>query len=93
MSNKLQANGKISPFSFPEGTANCLLMLHQALALLPNTWTQSPHWNHNPNPTELAAEQEYLDEAKEADKEVKRLAKEIYKSLTGHAILQHEDVG
>lgn len=84
MSEELKADNQILPFdSYPRDVGNTYFMLHQAIALLQTTWVQPPHWQCLPTYEMLEAEEKLLRKGKEAEKEVGRLAGQIYFALTG----------
>lgn len=86
----LKSTGKIGPFeTYQQDVGNVYLMLHQAIALLPKTWIQSPHWDREPTKEMLEAEKRIEDEADAAEEEIRRLAGEIYKSLVGSKSIKH----
>jgi hypothetical protein len=84
----LEAHGRIVLSNGEErynaDVSNCLLMLHEALALLPKREYQSPHWEREPTQEMRDAEEQYLEECYKVDKEIERLASNIYLALTGN---------
>lgn len=85
--HKLKADGRISPF-YPErqDVGNAFMMLHEAVALLEKVWLQPPHWDREPTKEMLEEEQRLEEESEEANKEVERLAGQIYLALTGKIV-------
>ena len=82
--DKLALGRQISPFeSCPSDIAVTLLMCHEAINQLKETWLQPPHWDHEPTREERQYEQSMIDRAEDAGEEVIRLADEIYMALTG----------
>lgn len=85
--NEKLKGSKISPFqTHCQDVANTFYMLHRAVELLQDTWTQSPHWDRTPTNEMLEYEQRLEDQAVEAAEEVERLAGEIFLSLTGKTL-------
>lgn len=66
-----------------EDKALTLLMLHQALEGINDIWTQSPHWQSEPTAEMRCQEEAMVEQAQDAEREVRRLAGEIYLALTG----------
>jgi hypothetical protein len=58
------------------------MLLSRAIQKSAESGYQPPHWDHDPTMDEENAEKAYLEDCKEAAKEVERCAKEIYKILT-----------
>lgn len=77
--NKLKSPGQVSPFTtYNLDISLTFLMLHKAVSLMPKLFLEPAH--HEPeNP-------EYLEQSEAAEKEIRRLAGEIYKSLTGEEV-------
>lgn len=79
---------QISPFEPPHThqVGELYLDVRQALDLLSKTWTQSPHWDHEPTTEELELESQWNREAEEASKDLIYKAAEIFTRLTGERI-------
>ena len=58
----------------------------EAIHLLPLTWTQSPHWEHEPTQEMLDQEAKWNQEAEDAEKRIKVIAADIYLALTGEKV-------
>lgn len=58
-------------------------MLEEAISLLPDTYYQPPHFNHEPTTEEKAQEEQYLNDCKIATNKVRELAESIHTALTG----------
>ncbi len=90
---KLVSNHQISPYcNTKHDIAKTYLMLHEAISLLPKSWYSEPILENPSSDEELALEQERQHQAEKAKDEIKRLAGEIYKALTGEGIVdeRHE---
>ena len=78
-------HGQISPFnSYQSDVGDLYLLIHKALNLLSQTWTQSPHWDREPTPEMLAEESACLERAEQAKRELEDVAASAYEWLVGH---------
>lgn len=84
---KLITKHQISPYcNTKNDIAKTYLMLHEAISLLPKSWYSEPILENPLSEEGLALEQERQHQAEKAKDEIKRLAGEIYKALTGEGI-------
>lgn len=86
--SELKSQGQISPFSdINQQMGNVFMMVHEAFKLmLDDLWLQSPHWEQEPTKEKLEQEKKLEQRSEEAKVEIRRLACEIFKSLTGEEI-------
>ncbi len=84
---ELKSSGRLSPF-YPHraDVARLLLMVHDAISKFDDVWLQPPHWDRPPTKEELAEERRLEERSIDADNEIKRLAGEIYYTLTGERV-------
>jgi len=80
-------DGQLNIFDPPEDFHKKVRFLHflinQAVKCIRDRAYQPPHWDREPTPEMLAAEEEIQKECDEADKNLQELAAKIYLGLTG----------
>ena len=93
-SNQMKiSHNQISPFdNYQQEMGRFYLQIHKALNLLEATWTQLPHWDHEPSQEELDAEMEHLDRAERAKIELEEAAEDIYIWLAGKLPPSKEEI-
>ena len=85
---QLKSSGRISPFEgMDEQIGNVFTMLHQAVGLFGDLCLQPPHWDREPTQEMLKEEEIFEKISDDAAVEIRRLACEIFKSLTGETVL------
>ena len=82
---------QINPFNYEHDVGRLYVIIHKALNLLSDTWTQSPRFDHQPTDEELEAECEYAFRADTAAVDLLSLADEIRDLLVGTCVGSVED--
>jgi hypothetical protein len=80
--------GRLSPFAdqHEHDVGQLYILLTEGIQCVLDSCMQSPHWDRNPTPEMLQAEQEYEEQAERAFLRAEDIAREIYLALTGKKV-------